>query len=132
MRRPASRAVPRMASIGSFTNTPTVVTVAGNAAAISPARSGSMYRGLPFQNTNPIAVAPSRTAWSASPTRVIPQIFRIGARLAGGFESALIHALRSDPRWHAPDRGRHEPFADQKRAIPGRGQAFEIASGLQT
>ena len=47
-----------------------------------------LIRGLPFQNTNPMAVAPSRTAWSASPTRVIPQTLKIGAD--------VTRALRSD------------------------------------
>ena len=47
-------------------------------AAISPARAGSIWRGLRFHRTKPTASAPSRTANSASAARVMPQILTRG------------------------------------------------------
>jgi hypothetical protein len=62
-------------STGSFTNTPTVVTPAGNAAMMSAALSRSIALGLRGQNTKPSAVAPLCTAWRASASLVMPHTF---------------------------------------------------------
>src|SRR3989338_8702340 len=58
-----------------LTNRPTGTTNGGSALMISRACAGVTARGLPAWNTSPTACAPSRAAASASPTRVMPQIF---------------------------------------------------------
>src|SRR6476660_1564555 len=119
-----------------------------------------MNRGLFGQNTKPIALAPASTAASASSRRVMPQIFtNIQLTPASshhnghqGHEapslSLVVHGsdlcVLSDLCVHGGGRGseqllelrawirgRHEPFAYEKRAIAERAQPFEILRALE-
>ncbi len=64
----------RTSSGSGSTNSPTIVTKGGIAAAIAAAFAASTARAVPDQNTKPIASAPARAAASPSSTRVMPQI----------------------------------------------------------
>src|SRR5687767_7285563 len=95
------------------TNTPTVATNGGSAATIARAASGSTYRGLFGQKTNPKAPAPSAIAASASSLRVMPQILT----------SIILEKRLQRRTWI---HRRHEPFANQKRAIAKRCESADI------
>src|SRR5262245_1292233 len=140
-------------SAGWLTKTPTAVTNGGRVATIARARYGSMHRGLPGQNTNPRAPAPHSTAAAASSARVMPQIFTNTKGPILGTQQST--PTQNSSRFHHCDlralcvlcdlcalcagrgseqrlellawlRGRHEPFADQKRAIAKTAQPQEI------
>src|SRR5262245_3874852 len=118
-----------------------------------------MKRGLPGQKTNPSALAPASTAAFASSRRVMPQIFTsIGVSLTlmehkghTGHKGTSVScrsrrpqnrlcvycvlcvpaALEQLPKLLPRIRRRHEPLADEKRAVAEAAQPREIVRGLQ-
>ena len=95
-----------------------------------------MNRGLFGQNTNPSAPAPQATAASASSRRVMPQILtsivsRVSEQARPFSGRQLAREAARAPVPGARIRLRHEPLADQERAIAERVEPHEIGGGVQ-